>query len=298
MAAQTTPPQTILLTGGTRGIGFTTAEQLLGRGYRVILTGRTQASCDEAARALSSATGSPHVAGRALDLSSLDGVRQSARALLDEEPAIFALVNNAGLMSLDHTRRVTKDGIEATLATNVFGPFLLTHLLLERLRASAPARIVNVGSRVHLPKSGMGAEVHWDWDDVMGERSYDPVVLYKSSKLATMWLTYELGRRLEGSRVTVNAVCPGFVPETLSEHKEGVSRFFYKHVMSHFPGARTVAQAAANTVFAVTDPAYATRSGAFIGEEKEVLASEQARDPAEAKRFWALACRLTGVPEA
>ena len=282
--------RTVLLTGGTRGIGFVTAEGLTKRGYRVILTGRAQKACDEAARAIGAGA-----VGRAVDLASLDSVRAFASALADEEPSLHAIINNAGLMSLDKTRRVTADGIEATLATNVFGPFLLTHLLLDRLRASAPARVVNVGSRVHLPGSGMGSEVRWDWDDVMCERSYDPVVAYKNSKLATMWFTYELDRRLAGSGVTVNAVCPGFVPETLAEHKEGISRFFYKHVMSHFPGARSVEQAAANTIFATTHAAYASKGGAFIGDETEVEASKDARDEALARRFWALARELTHV---
>ena len=278
----------VLVTGGTRGIGFATAAALIKLGFRVTITGRGQASCDDAARALG-----PRAKGRALDLSSLPSIRRFAAALLDEDGALHALVNNAGIMSLDKTRREAEGGVEMTLATNVFGPFLLTQLLLDRLRSSAPARIVNVGSRVHLPRSGMGGEVHWDWDDVMCERSYDPVVVYKNSKLATMWLTYELDRRLAGSGVTVNAVCPGFVPETLSEHKEGVSRFFYRHVMSHFPGARTVAEAAANTVFAVTSATYGSKGGAFIGEEHEVEASEQARDAEQAARFWALAIERT-----
>jgi NAD(P)-dependent dehydrogenase (short-subunit alcohol dehydrogenase family) len=289
---------TVLLTGGTRGIGFETARRFAALGHRVILTGRSQSSCDESARTLASTIAGSVVQGRALDLSSLAAIRGFAGSLLEQEGAVHVLVNNAGLMSLDHTRRMTEDGIEATLATNVFGPFLLTHLLLDRLCASSPSRVVNVGSRVHMPKSGMGSEVCWNWDDVMFERDYDPVVAYKNSKLATMWFGLGLAQRLGGSGVTVNTVCPGFVPETLSEHREGISRFFYKHVMAHFPGARTVAQAADNTLFAATSPVYATRSDAFIGEEKEVACSEQARDTGDAARFWALACKLTGVDPA
>jgi hypothetical protein len=95
----------------------------------------------------------------------------------------------------------------------------------------------------------------------------------------------------------VNAVCPGFVPETLAEHAKGVRYFLFKHVMTHMPGAHTVQEAADNTVFAATDPAYEKKGGAFIGEQREVAASDEARDRAQAKRFWELACALTRLPE-
>jgi NAD(P)-dependent dehydrogenase (short-subunit alcohol dehydrogenase family) len=280
----------VVVTGATQGIGHATAKQLATRGYRVIVTGRTASKAEAAARDIG-----PTARGMPLDLTSFESIRAFAEKLLAEEPALHALVNNAGMMGLDEERRATPEGVELTLATNVYGPFLLTHLLLERLRASAPARVVNVGSRVHLPGSAMKGEVHWDWDDPMSERAYDPIVVYKNSKLATMWFTYGLDRRLAGSGVTVNAVCPGFVPATLAEHKEGLSKLLFKHVMPHFPGAHTTEQAAANTVFAVTDPRYGARSGAFIGEEAEVAASDDARDSAQEARFWDLAKRITGV---
>jgi NAD(P)-dependent dehydrogenase (short-subunit alcohol dehydrogenase family) len=290
-----TAPRTVLLTGGTRGIGFETARRFAGLGYRVILTGRSQGACDAAAQAVTSAVPNSVVVGRAVDMSSLASIRAFVKSLLESEDQVHVLVNNAGLVGLPPTRQVTAEGMEVTLATNVFGPFLLTNLLLDRLRASAPARVVNVGSRMHLPKSGMGAEVHWDWDDVMCERAYDPVVVYKNSKLALMWLGFGLAERLAGSGVSVNTVHPGFVPTTIAEHRKGISRFFFKHVMPLFPGTQTVEQGAANTVFAATSPAYAEKSGSFIAEEKEEACSEQAREPREITRFWALASKLTGI---
>jgi retinol dehydrogenase 12 len=286
--------KTALVTGATRGIGFVTARKLAQRGHRVILTGRSQATCDEAASRISAEVKGATVMGKVLDLTSLDAVRAFAA---DFDEPLDVLVNNAGNMSLDKSAVVTKDGIEATLETNVIGPFLLTRLLLPKLREAKPARIVNVGSRAHLPKSGYGAEVHWDWENLKGERSYEPMMFYKNSKLALMWITYELDRHLAGTGVVVNAVCPGFVPETVAEHAKGVRYFLFKHVMTHMPGAHTAEEAAENTLFAATDAAYATRSGAFIGEQKEVKASDEAHDPAQSARFWKLACTLTGLPQ-
>jgi retinol dehydrogenase-12 len=294
MLANNARMTTALVTGSTKGIGLLTARNLARRGFRVVVTGRSQSTCDEAAMKISAEVPGSTATGMALDLSSLDAVRAFASRL---EGPLDLLVNNAGNMSLDKKATLTKDGIEATLATNVIGPFLLTRLLLPKLRQAAPSRIVNVGSRAHLPKSGYGAEVNWDWDNLKGERSYEPMTFYKNSKLAVMWFTYELDRRLAGSGVVVNAVCPGFVPETVAEHAKGVRYFLFKHVMTHMPGAHTAEEAADNTVFAATDPAYEKKGGAFIGEKKEVKASDEAHDPAKAGRFWKLACSLTGLPE-
>ncbi|HEY1957102.1 MAG TPA: SDR family NAD(P)-dependent oxidoreductase [Polyangiaceae bacterium] len=282
--------KTAIVTGGTKGIGLVTAKKLAARGLRVVVTGRTQSTCDDAAKEIA-----PNASGAALDLASLDSVRAFAARF---EGPLDLLVNNAGNMSLDPKATLTKDGIETTLATNVIGPFLLTRLLLPKLRESAPSRVVNVGSRAHLPKSGYGAEVNWDWDNMKGEKSYEPMTFYKNSKLALMWITYELDRRLDKSGVVVNAVCPGFVPATVGEHATGVRRFLFKHVMPHMPGAHTPDEAAENTLFVATDAKYEKRGGAFVGEKNEVKSSEESYDEAKAARFWKLACDLAGVPEA
>jgi NAD(P)-dependent dehydrogenase (short-subunit alcohol dehydrogenase family) len=282
-----------LITGGTRGIGFATAANLAKRGYRVVLTGRSAESSAAAARALGG-----DVVGMPLDLSSLGAVHAFAAAFVAAYPSLALLVNNAGQMALDDKPHLTDDDIESVLATNAIGPFLLTHELLGTLEGKTPARVVNVSSRVHMPGSQMRGEVHWDWDDPDLRKSFDPVVAYKNSKLALMWFTYALNRRVQANRISVVAVCPGWVPETLAEQRKGISRFLYQHVMPHAPGARTVQQAADNTTFAATDPAYAQRGGVFIGEEKEIRSSEQSYDEAQAERFWELAAKLAQVSDA
>lgn len=285
---------TAIVTGSTKGIGYVTAKKLAQRGFRVVVTGRSQAQAEEAAKKIAAEVPSASTSGAALDVSSLESVRAFASRF---EGPLKLLVNNAGNMSLDKAAVITKDGIEATLATNTIGPFLLTRLLLPKLREAKPARVVNVGSRAHLPKSGYGAEVNWDWENMKGEKSYEPMTFYKNSKLALMWLGYELDRRLAGSGVVVNTVCPGFVPETVAEHAKGVRYFLFKHVLTHMPNAHTAEEAADNTVFAATDPKYETRGGVFIGEQKEVKSSEDSYDETKAKRFWKIACELAGVPE-
>lgn len=284
-----------IVTGSTRGIGFETARKLAGLGFRVIVTGRGQAGCDDAANKLG-----PQAEGMPLDLGSFADIRRFASAFRARHSRLELLVNNAGMMSgADRsgtaTPSLTVDGLEATLQANAVGPFLLTRLLLDALLAAAPARVVNVSSRAHMPGSGYGAEVGWDWDNLRGEKGFEPMRFYKNSKLAMMWFTYELARRLEGKGVTVNAVCPGFVPATVGEHAHGVQRVLFKYVMPWMPGAHSVEQAAQNTVFAATDPRYATRTGAFVGEEREVESSAQSRSEAEARRFWELACAATGL---
>ena len=287
--------KTAVVTGATRGIGFATAGKLARHARRVVITGRSQVDCDRAATALQAEAGGAEVAGMALDLCSLRSVRSFAAAFQERGWPLDLLVHNAGMMAVGKPLQITEDGIEATLEANVIGPFLLTHLLLDALIAAAPARVVNVGSRMHMPGLGMGVEVCWDWDNLKGEKSFDAGVAYKNSKLAVMWFTYELNRRLSGKGVTVNAVCPGFVPETLAESVGGVTRFVYKHVMSHLPRARTADEASDNTVFAATDPRYAGRGGVFIADEKEIASSPESHDEAQIARFWAIASALTGV---
>ena len=296
-----------IVTGSTRGVGFETARQLVAQGFHVVVTGRSQAGAEEAAATLRAPSATTYgafdapylrrgpVDAMALDLGDFASVRRFAAAFLARDLPLHLLVNNAGMMSTEPPRRVNAEGVESILAANAVGPFLLTQLLLDKLRASAPARVVNVSSRSHLPGSGLGAEVEWDWDDPNGEQRWDGMRFYKNSKLAVMWLTYELSRRLAGTHVVVHAACPGWVPSTLAETSHGGRRLFMKYVARFLPNARSVEQAAANTLLAATGAAYGERSGLFFGEEKEVRSSEQSYDEAQARRFCDWAAARAGI---
>lgn len=290
--------KTALVTGATRGIGFATAVRLARAGYRVVVTGRSERSSEDAARRIELDVPGSTVIGLPLDLKSLKSVRSFVDTFGATTWPLHLLVNNAGQMQLDSSVRITEDGTEETLATNVIGPFLLTSLLLPELTKSGPARIVNVTSRMHMPNSGSGAEVNWDWDNLDGQKSFDPVAFYKNSKLAVMWFTYELNRRLAGQQVTVNAVCPGFVPETIvarGDMSAADAEMAAKY--SSWP-VRTAAQAADNAVFAATNPRYATVGGLFIAEETEIDSSPESYDQTSAQRFWQVASDLAGIPAA
>jgi retinol dehydrogenase-12 len=289
---------TVLITGGTKGIGFATAQKLAAKGFRVVLTGRSKGACDTAVGAIRQSVKDAEVEGMTLDLTSLASVREFAQAYLKRDLPLHILINNAGIFQQQKKLELSKDGFELTFATNVFGAFLLTSLLAERLIQSAPARIVWLSTRLHMPKSGYGGEVNFDFDNLNGQKWYDDVVFYKNSKLAIAWLAYEFQRRLAGKNVTSNAVCPGFVPETAAEKQKGIRKFVMRYIVPLMPGTRTVGQASDNTIFVATDPTYATVGGRFIAELKEIASSEESYDQAKAKRFWQVAGELTGSGDA
>ena len=192
----------VLVTGGTGGIGRATASGLAALGARVGITGRDQARTEAAAAAIRAGPGNPAVDAFAADMSVQAGVRRLAARVLGAYPRLDVLVNNAG--GFWAHRHVTADGLEHTFALNHLAPFLLTSLLLDRLTASAPARIVTVSSGAH-------ASGRTDFDDLQGERNYSGQRAYSQSKLANVMFTYELTRRLEGTGVTATVLHPGVV---------------------------------------------------------------------------------------
>lgn len=289
--------KTALITGGTRGIGFLTAKKLASLGYRVILTGRNPGACAAARQNIENQISDADVHAMVLDLSSFASVRRFGDAYLDQNLSLHLLINNAGIALQGKKIRLTEDGQEMTFATNNFGHFLLTRILQDTIVKSAPARIIHVSSRLHMPHSGFGGEVNFDFDNMRGQKWYDGQIFYKNSKLATLWMTYELQRRLSGTGVTSNAVCPGFMPETVAGNARGMQRFLLKHILTHMPGTRTAVQGSDNTVFAGTTPEYETAGGKFIVDQQEIRSSEESYDQAKAARFWKLVSELTDQAE-
>jgi retinol dehydrogenase 12 len=286
--------KTVLLTGGGRGLGRATAEKLAVSGHRVILVARSRASAGAAVEAILGRLPQARVEARAVDLSSLAAVRAFATAEAERGEPIDVLFHIAGVMQTSRTRRLTVDGYEETLAVNVLAPFLLTARLLPALERSVSARVVTVSSRLHLPGS-RGEPVDFDFDDPQLERGYHPDRAYKNSKLAVLWFTYELQRRLAARPITANAVCPGFVPATAAASTSGVMRWVMSWVMPHLPFATSVDAATDSFVFMALDPSLEGVGGKFFGEQHPIESSPQSRDTDQSQRFWELAERLTSA---
>ena len=289
-------PRTILMTGGNRGLGRAAAEKLAAAGHRILLTARDAGQGRRAAAEIEAATGSSNVAVEEVDLASFDAVRALAARLVERETPIDVLFHNAGIMQQSPTRRVTGAGFEETLAVNALAPFLLTRCLLPALERAPSARVVFVTSRLHLPGS-RGVPVDFDFADPQLTRGYHPERAYKNSKLAVLWLAYELARRLPPRPITSNAVCPGFVPATAQASTTGFTRFLLRYILPVMPFARSVEEAATSYAFMATDPSLEGRTGKFYGEMKELASSPDSYDLEKAGRFWQLACELTGVED-
>ena len=288
--------KTVLVTGGGRGLGRATAEKLAVLGHRVILVARNPAAAEAAVEEIRGSDPRVRVEARWVDLSSLAQVRAFATTEAERGEPVDVLFHIAGVMQTSKTRRLTVDGYEETLAVNVLAPFLLTALLLPALERSASARVVTVSSRLHLPGS-RGAPVDFDFDDPQLERGYHPDRAYKNSKLAVLWFTYELQRRLGPRRITANSVCPGFVPTTAAASTTGVTRLLMSSVMPHMLFATSVDEATDSFVFMAVDPSLEGVGGKFFGERHPIESSPQSRDTQQSRRFWELAERLTGSTE-
>lgn len=275
----------VLITGGTSGIGERTAAALARLGARVALTGRGAARAEAAAAKLREETGG-EVTGLSLDLESLADVRRFAAEFAQAHPRLDVLINNAGAGFQE--RRVSKDGFEASFAVNVLGPYLLTHLLLDTLKAAAPARIVFVNSGLHRM-------VKLDWDDLQTERDYKGFPkAYGRAKLALLHTTYALARRLEGSGVVVQSADPGQAATNYGEQWTGLTRFFWYTLMKPF--VSTPEKAARSSVALASDPAFAQRTGLYVAPPaKEIKSSPASYDVAAGDRMLAAVEKLIGV---
>ena len=204
--------KTVIITGGNSGIGLETAVDLAKRNARVILACRSVERGETAAVEVRKRSGNDNAVFVQLDLASLDSVRKFAAKILEEEPRIDILINNAGVMMVPE-RRLTKDGFEMQFGTNHLGHFLLTNLLLDRIKEAPSARIVSVSSIAY--RRGK-----IDIDDLNSERSYGPISVYSKSKLANILFTRGLAKRLQGTNVTANVLHPGGIHTGLQQHSK------------------------------------------------------------------------------
>lgn len=278
--------RTVLVTGATSGIGQATALGLARMGAHVAITGRDGERTEGVAREIR-ATASGPVDAFVADLSSMAEVRRLADEVLQRLPRLHVLVNNVG--GYWNTRHVTADGFERTFALNHLAPFLLTNLLLDRLRASAPARVVTVSSNAQ-------ALGRIDFDDLQGERSYSGARAYNQSKLANVLFTYELARRLAGGAVTANALHPGVVRTSFGAEDPGrAQRLLVPFVR---PFMKSPAQGAETSIHVASAPALEQVTGRFFARSTTRRSSARSYDEAAAARLWQVSADLVGLTSA
>ena len=271
-----------LITGGSDGIGLAAAMELARMGGRVMLVGRNAAKTQAAVERIASETGNPSVSCLLADLSSQGEVRRLADQVRERTPRLDVLLNNAGAIFL--SSRTSVDGIEMTFALNHLGYFLLTNLLLDLLKESAPARIINVSSSSHYSVGSIRLEELPNPGSGRGYRAYG------QSKLCNLLFTYELARRLEGTGVTVNALHPGLVRTNIARNNG-----FWGRVGNFFIRIRgiDVDRGAETPVYLASSPEVKGVSGKFFVECRAVPSSPLSYDVELASGLWKLSEGLT-----
>ncbi len=274
--------RTCLVTGATRGIGRAAAEALARMGATVVLHGRDPAAVDAACGEIARASGNPNVSGEVADFSSLADVARLANDIAARHARLHVLVNNAGTSS--RRRRETRDGFEWLFGVNHLAPFLLTSLLLEKLKLSAPARVINVASMAYKRSALDLDDPNWE------RRSYRSLQAYGASKLANILFTAELARRLDGSGVTANSLHPGVVATNIFNQLGWFGRLFTAVAK---PLLLTPEAGAKTTIYLASDPAVGAVSGKFFDRCRETALNPLARDAVAARRLWEISARLT-----
>ncbi len=270
--------RTVVVTGASSGIGAAGAEGLGRLGAEVVLVGRDEGRLAAVAKRIDGAA-DPLTA----DFASLAEVRSLADRLLERHPKIHVLVNNAGTVT--GRRELSEDGYELVLAVNHLAPFLLTNLLLDRLRESSPARVVTTSSVAHT-----GAQL--DFDDLQLERGWSWGRSYGNSKLANILFTRELARRLEGTGVVANCFHPGVIRSRLARDA-GLLKAVAWRVGGLF--FASPARGAQTLVYLASAPEAAETSGVYFVDSKLGQIGRRATDDATAGRLWELSEELTGI---
>lgn len=275
----------VVVTGGTDGIGKVTARELAALGAHVTIVGRNAAKGDTVMRELRAQTGNEHLDFLLADLSTRTGVLKAGSALNERFGRIDVLVNNAGAMF--QTRQLSADGVEMTFALNHLGYFHLTSQVIGLLKEADRGRVVNVASAAHV-----GAKL--DMSDLQLERNYSGWTAYCRSKLANIHFTYELARRLEGTRVTANCLHPGFVASSFGNNNGGFFRLLFG--LAKRVAAITESEGAKTSLHLATSPDLKLVTGKYFDKCKPVPSSPVSYDAAVASQLWERSEVLCGSP--
>ena len=270
-----------MITGANSGIGKATAIALARMNATLVIVCRNRERGEPALKEIIEKSGNSHIDLLLCDLSSLDSVRKLAATFKSKYQNLHVLINNAGVMLSKRTLSV--DGFEMNFAVNFLAPFLLTNLLLDTLKKSAPSRIINVASAAH--KYGT-----IDFDDLQGEHKKSRFMgLYGDSKLALILFSYELSKRLQGTGITLNTVHPGVVNTNLgvdrTHPKKGIVRRFFKKPEK---GAET-------SIYLASSPEVEGITGKYFANKKEQKSSDDSYNETLRKKLWNIASKMVGL---
>lgn len=264
-------------------MGKVTARRLAERGATVVLVGRNPEKTQLTVQEIQRRVPKSEVRSLVAALSSLAQLRTLAQAYQKSYPRLDVLIHNAGAMF--GKRALSADGLEMTFALNSFAPFLLTHLLLDTVRASAPSRVITVASAQH-------ASQQVPFDDMTLQQGYKPLQLYAKSKLMAIMVTYALARRLQGTGVTANALHPGVVATHFGKDAGGLFPVMFAVLA---PFERSPEKGARTAIYLASSPNVADVSGQYFVNSKPARSSEASTDVAAQERLWALSEQITGI---
>ena len=270
----------VLITGGTSGIGKAAATALAAMGAEVVVSGRNRERGEAALAEIRRSSGNEKVSLMTADLAVQAEVRGLAEGFKERHDRLDVLVNNAGLIRSERTR--TPDGIELTLAVNHLAPFLLTNLLLDLLRESAPSRVITVSSEARRAAA-------LDFDDLQSERRYRAFPVYGMTKKANILFTYELADRLAGTGVVANCVHPGGVNTSFGDGNRSPGVLLFR---AFKPFMKTPEQGADTVIYLASSPEAGGMNGKYLMDRREVAPAEP-RDEAAQKRLWEVSEELT-----
>nr|XP_055038921.1 retinol dehydrogenase 12, like [Misgurnus anguillicaudatus] len=275
--------KTVIITGANTGIGKHAATDLAKRGARIIMACRDMEKANEALKEVIEASGNQNVVTCRLDLADTKSIREFAEKINTEEKQVNILINNAGVMVCPYGK--TADGFEMQIGVNHMGHFLLTYLLLDLIKSSAPARIITVSSMAHK----------WgtiNLEDINSEKSYDKRKAYSQSKLANILFTRSLAKRLEGTGVTTYALHPGVVQTDLWRH---LSKPEQAVMWMARPFTKTSVQGAQTTIYCAVEPELDTESGRYYSDCAPANCCQAALDDDMAQRLWELSCKMLSI---
>lgn len=281
--------KTVIITGANTGIGKETAVDLASRGAKVILACRDVMRAERAATDIMKKSNNQNVVVKIVDLASLESIRKFADNINKSEPKIDILINNAGIMMCPYWK--TQDGFEMQFGVNHLGHFLLTNLLLDKIKSSAPARIVNVSSRAHTRTENI------DFDDLNSEKNYNSMAAYRQSKLANVLFTRELSLRLQGTNVTVNSLHPGVVKTELTRYLPQSVPLYFRVLFApiFYLLGKTPKQGAQTTIYCAVDESLANVTGKYFSDCAIKEESKAAQDDEAAKKLWEVSEKLVGL---